>query len=161
MSEALIAEIRKRWSPQDGRCGRLIQRRLVHGHGPFSTWHYGVALSDSWAISWGPKSGDIALLCDGRLKVHHDAHEFRNATAIVHLPLPEICANLIASATAFHRKWLYGVHGWNCEHWARLVTSGKAKSYQVKKVIPDRGRNREAESRLDKHKKRLQQHSAI
>jgi hypothetical protein len=83
---------------------------------------------------------------------------------MVHLPLPEISDNLIASATAFHRKWLYWVHGWNCEHWARLVTTGEAKSYQVRKVfvdIFDLRRNREAESRLDKHKKRLQQHSAI
>jgi hypothetical protein len=31
---------------------------------------------------------------------------------------------------AFHHLWHYGVHGWNCEHWARLVVSGDPVSYQ-------------------------------
>jgi len=28
--------------------------------------------------------------------------------------------------------WLYSLIGWNCEHWARLVTTGQPISYQMR-----------------------------
>ncbi|MBD2210745.1 hypothetical protein H6G27_12765 [Nostoc linckia FACHB-104] len=30
------------------------------------------------------------------------------------------------------KGWHYGVLGWNCEHFARLVATGEAISYQIK-----------------------------
>lgn len=151
MSQKLIAEIKKRWSPQDSRCGRLIQ---IQRH--FSIWHYGVALSDSWGISWGPK-GMAVLHAHGRLKVERmNPNKYRKTRSIVHLQLPRIYENLIASATAFHRKWHYDVAGWNCEHWARLITTAKAKSYQIKKTplkIVGAHHNRDAKKCLSKHRK--------
>jgi len=148
MSHKLLSEISERWTPQDGRCGRLVQRHIKP-----RVWHYEVALSDSWTISWGPKGG-IWIAGPGRLKVRRIHLKCCNTPDIIHLPLPQIYTNLIGSVTTFHRKWLYGVHGWNCEHWARLVTTGKAKSYQVKEFgvdIVGARRNRVAESRLRKH----------
>jgi hypothetical protein len=29
---------------------------------------------------------------------------------------------------------MYGIQGWNCEHWARLVVSGEPISYQIKEL---------------------------
>jgi hypothetical protein len=36
---------------------------------------------------------------------------------------------------AFHNKWHYGVQGWNCEHWARLVVTGNPICYQTKEML--------------------------
>jgi hypothetical protein len=123
MSTELLASINERWDPTSPRCGRLIQRLN-------RVWHYSVALSDSWAIEWGPEGGP-GLAGEGRLTVHSITPEFFDTKKVAYLPLPDIYANLIASVTAFHGAWRYGMHGWNCEHWARLVVSGEAVSYQV------------------------------
>ena len=43
----LLEQVRAVWQPTATRTGRLILR--CDGY-----WHYGVALSDAFAISWGP-----------------------------------------------------------------------------------------------------------
>ena len=68
---------------------------------------------------------------DGRLSVHAIDAACRDVTNVNYLPLAEIYRNLLASVSAFHQVWRYGVHGWNCEHWARLVATGDPVSYQV------------------------------
>jgi hypothetical protein len=68
---------------------------------------------------------------DGRLSVHAIDAAYRDATNVNYLPLAEIYRNLLASVSAFHQVWRYGVQGWNCEHWARLVATGDPVSYQV------------------------------
>ncbi len=60
--DKLIAEIKKYWDLSSKRVGKLIQR--FDG-----VWHYGVALSDDYGISWGPnKQG--ALYYKGSLAIH-------------------------------------------------------------------------------------------
>ena len=125
MSNEILDRIEQHWDPTSPRCGRLIQSFML-------VWHYSVALSGSWAIAWGPKGGN-RLAGDGQLTVYSIAPELFDTQHVAYLPLPDIHANLIASVTAFHGAWRYGVQGWNCEHWARLVVSGEAVCHQVAK----------------------------
>ena len=127
MNTELLASINERWDPPSPRCGRLIQRLNW-------VWHYSVALSDSWAIAWGPEH-DNRPADEGRLIVHSLTPEFSDAQQVAYLPLPDIYGNLIASVSAFNGEWRYGLQGWNCEHWARLVVSGEAVSYQIAQTL--------------------------
>jgi hypothetical protein len=122
--QLLIAAIRQRWEPSCGRCGRLIQKR----GGMIIDWHYSVALSDEWAIAWGPeRPGPVG---EGCLTIHKLTSEFTDAHSVPYLSLSDIYDNLLASVIAFHARWRYGIQGWNCEHWARLVVTGEAMSYR-------------------------------
>lgn len=94
-------------------------------------WHYGVALSDTQAISWGPCE-EAKPYYTGRLRVHPLGSEFKDAVSVAYIDKAEIFKNVMASVPAFHHKWNYGLQGWNCEHWARLVVSEQPISYQVK-----------------------------
>jgi hypothetical protein len=119
--------IRACWDPASPRAGQLILR-------PETVWHYAVTLSDSHAVSWGP----VMLRrwhALGQLEVHALEDAFSTAVDVPYLAKPQIYANLLASVPAFHQIWHYGVHGWNCEHWARLVVSGDPISYQVAQTL--------------------------
>jgi len=121
----LIKQIQQCWNPSLIRSGLLVQRFENY------FWHYGVALSSTSAISWGPIQAS-QMYHRGCLNVHELGSEFRDAIQVPYLEKDEIFKNLIASVPAFHNKWEYGFQGWNCEHWARLVVSGQPISYQVK-----------------------------
>jgi len=89
----LIAAIQQRWEPTSQRCGRLVQsRRLV--------WHYSVALSNAWAIAWGPEGGNRPA-GDGCLTIHELTPEFIDAHSVAYLPQSDIYDNLLASVIAF------------------------------------------------------------
>jgi hypothetical protein len=122
MDTTLLETIRSEWQPQSPRAGRIV-------HYYCGIWHYSVALSDSSAVSWGPhKTG---MWGSGRLTVHLINPACRDVTNVHYLALAEIYQNVLASVVAFHDAWRYGVQGWNCEHWARLVATGDPVSYQV------------------------------
>ena len=94
-------------------------------------WHYAVALSDTCAISWIP-SVNYGVSCKGYISVESLFDEYRDAIYVPYLNNKEdIFKNLIASVPAFHNEWHYGLQGWNCEHYARLVTCNDPISYQV------------------------------
>lgn len=120
----LIEEIERCWNPLSKRSGTLLQR--FDG-----VWHYSVALSNTSAIAWGPREAG-QLYDRGCLRIHQFGYEFKDAIHVPYLSKDEIFGNIIASFPAFHNKWKYGVQGWNCEHWARLVVSGQPISYQIK-----------------------------
>ncbi|MBD2096959.1 hypothetical protein H6F90_17805 [Trichocoleus sp. FACHB-591] len=120
----LVKELKQCWNPLSIRSGTLVQR--FDG-----VWHYSVALSDTSAISWGPSEA-LQLYHQGSLVIHELGPEFKDGIQVPYLPKAEIFKDLTSSIPAFHRKWKYGVQGWNCEHWARLVVSGQPISYQVK-----------------------------
>ena len=154
MNNELIAAIKDRWDPASLRSGNLIVRFDIVGH-------YKVALSDSHAVSWGPKDG-------GRLKVRRVKLGHADASDVSYLSRPLILANLLASVSAFHHAWPYRVLGFNCEHWARLVVSGEARSYQIAQtwwgffgLFPGFRRHRGAEGRLKKHLSLLQRDGVI
>jgi hypothetical protein len=142
--------IRICWDSASPRAGQLILRSK-------GVWHYGVVVSDLRAVSWGPVArGKWFAL--GQLEVHPLEQAFAVATQVPYLPKPQIYANLLASVPAFHHVWHYGFHGWNCEHWARLVVSGDPVSYQLAQtgwgifdVFGVLRRHRTAKQHLDYH----------
>ena len=122
-NEEMIKAIEQHWRPSDERCGRLIQKP-----GGLVT-HYGVALSNHKAMAWG----GVELGSKGCLVIHDIGPEFSDTQWVMHLPLDQIKHNLLGSVAAFHNEmWLYSLIGWNCEHWARLVTTGQPISYQMR-----------------------------
>ena len=125
-NEDMINSIEEYWRPSDERCGRLIQKQ---------GWvtHYSVALSSHTAMAWG----GVELGSKGCLVTHDIGPEFSDTQWVMHLPLDDIKRNLLGSVAAFHNEtWLYSLIGWNCEHWARLVTTGEPICYQVRDFFP-------------------------
>jgi hypothetical protein len=123
MDDDLLSRLRLAWQPCEERSGRLIYR-------PQGYLHYGVAVSDSFMISWGPsKPGSLEDL--GILTLEPLSSDLVDARHVSYQCKERIFLNLIASIPAFHARWRYGMQGWNCEHWARLVTTGDPVSYQI------------------------------
>lgn len=127
MNQPLIVEIYQHWDSSHDRTGQLIHR--FDGF-----WHYGVALCNTVGLSWGPcEPGKSYAL--GQLVVH-SLTDFSDAKWVkTYLRKDLVLENLIASVDAFHHKWNYGFQGWNCEHWARLVTTNSPKCYQTQNAV--------------------------
>lgn len=98
--------------------GLLIHHR-EHRKDP--ALHYHVTISDTHAFNFGgngfavfpiPKKAYVA-----KLKL---------------LNRKEVLDRCVIAYQLF-KDWHYAILGWNCEHFARLVTTGEAISYQVKK----------------------------
>jgi hypothetical protein len=115
--------------------GRLLQHRDLQNSNIF---HYSVQLNDFDSLTWEPvQSGGIKDT--GRLAVwpidwhrfqpdspkerlcqrtnHQDRHQIKNA---LHISIQE-----------FHHNWQYELFRFNCEHWARLVSTGDCRCYQI------------------------------
>jgi hypothetical protein len=120
--QQFIQDILELWKKKDRRAGQLVQRREA-------VWHYSVALSHRKAISWSGIPHQT-----GHMNIHDIGDEFIDTVNVVYLPKDQVLKNLIASVVAFHNIWQYG-WGWNCEHWARLITTGEPKSYQMETVL--------------------------
>jgi hypothetical protein len=118
----LVDALKKVWKPDDERCGHLVQRHEV-------VWHYSVALSNDMAVAWGGAPHHT-----GSMRMHAIDPRFTDTINVTYLPIADIYLNLLGSVLAFHENWNYGV-GWNCEHWARLVSTGQPKSYQVSQCL--------------------------
>ncbi len=48
------------------------------------------------------------------------------------LPKTQIQTAMHISVDRFHENWQYELFRFNCEHWARLVTTGDCCCYQIK-----------------------------
>jgi hypothetical protein len=93
-------------------------------------WHYAVAIGN-WAISWGPVTPGAIEGDRGQIRANLMDTRYTEAINVDYLTREEIAENLLASFEAFDNKWNYSFVGWNCEHWARLVTTGIPVCYQV------------------------------
>ena len=122
----LRQQIQSAFDSRSMRAGRLVQCPA------FGYIHYAVALSDSFVISWGPEGGQAAHGL-GVFTVGALTSDYMDSVSVPYRPRPDIRADLLASASAFHRQWDYCVRGWNCEHWGRLVVAGEPLSYQCRK----------------------------
>ena len=121
-NEDMINSIKQLWRPSDKRSGRL-----VHHHS--GVLHYSVTLSNEKAICWG----GLETGSKGGLVIHDIWDHHQDAQWVKHLSLEQIKRNVLGSVTAFHNGvWDYNFFGWNCEHWARLVTTGEPISYQMR-----------------------------
>lgn len=128
---ALLEQIRSAWDDGSQQSGRLVRKF-------FGIWHYAVSLSQKSVIFLGPES--LRLQGTGYFFIDGQASGYRPVRPeSPQLTKQAVLHNLSLSVALFHGKCWYDVRQWNCEHWARLVTSGDAISYQVKTVLQGLG----------------------
>jgi len=107
--------------------GRLLQHRDLHNS---NTLHYSVQLNDLDSLAWEPvdsgKQKDT-----GRLAIWSiDWNRFQ-PDQTSHQERKRINRGLHTSVKEFHEKWHYDLYRFNCEHWARLVSIGDCRCYQI------------------------------
>jgi hypothetical protein len=110
--------------------GRLLQHRDLDNH---SIFHYSVQLNDRDSLAWEPihagKEKDT-----GRLAIWSiDWNRFR-PDQTPHWQREQIDQALYSSVREFHENWHYELYRFNCEHWARLVSTGDCRCYQIAEV---------------------------
>jgi len=109
--------------------GRLLYH---HDFANPNILHYSVQLNDTESLAWEPINGSRQK-DPGRLSIWYiDWHRFEPAKWVQHLPKEQIKSAMHASVTQFHENWQYELFRFNCEHWARLVTTGDCCCYQIK-----------------------------
>lgn len=86
-------------------------------------WHYGIGISNNLIFD----TASLALFdrVDLDIRLVPNVQNFSPSETIDRLCTAVLC---------FH-NWDYGLLGWNCEHFARLVATDKAISYEVKKLL--------------------------
>ena len=86
-------------------------------------WHYGIGISNNLIFD----TASLALFdrVDLDIRLVPNVQNFSPSETIDRLCTAILC---------FH-NWDYGLLGWNCEHFARLVATDKAISYEVKKLL--------------------------
>jgi hypothetical protein len=110
--------------------GRLLQHRDLNNPNIF---HYSVQLNDRDSIAWEPVHAGKAK-DTGRLAIWQiDWSRFQPE-----LTPPwqgeKIDRALHLSVQEFHENWQYDLYRFNCEHWARLVSTGDCRCYQIAEV---------------------------
>lgn len=94
--------------------------KLVNWHsGGF--WHYGIGLSDNYIFDLG-ENLDVFHKGDREIKFVKKVRHFS----------PDKTIKRLAHALCCFKDWHYGLLGWNCEHYSRLVATNVAICYQVK-----------------------------
>jgi len=93
--------------------------RLLEWHSDFVN-HYGIGLSEQYLFSTGEYPAVIST----------SKHPLK-MTPTKALKPDLVIERLIYSLDCF-KHWHYGLLGWNCEHYARLIATNQALSYSVK-----------------------------
>lgn len=135
-----ILEIYQKIDSNSHYYGRLLNWR---GSG---VCHYGIGISDCLIFD----TGGLVLFEPVNLDVRFvpDVQKFDPTETIDRLCSAVLC---------FH-SWDYGLLGWNCEHLARLVATGGAISYEIKKLpfplpqLNSDGYHHQASRMLDKYR---------
>lgn len=134
-----ITRIHAHADPKSARYGRLVNWK-----DPFwkdLVWHYGIGLSDTHIFDTGQE-----LCCFG--SSHHGAKHVLGVNDLHYAPGAVV--ERLCWALQVFGGWDYGFLGWNCEHLARLVATGEAKSYGVKEklIFGDQWHHKEAEHKF-------------
>lgn len=107
--------------------GRLLQHRDLHNP---NTLHYCVQLNDSESLAWEPVRGGQEK-DTGRLAIWSvDWNRFQ-PDQTQHQDKEKITRALHVSVEEFHENWHYELYRFNCEHWARLVSTEDCRCYQI------------------------------
>lgn len=100
------------------RCGRLLNWQR-HSD-PF--WHYGIGLSDTIIFDTG---GLQPFERVNAKFVELSESEFISPKKVI---------RRLCHAVDYFSSWHYNLLGWNCEHFGRLVATGKPRCYQSKTI---------------------------
>nr|WP_254445229.1 MULTISPECIES: serine/threonine-protein kinase [unclassified Anabaena] len=117
----IVGEFQIHVNYNSSNAGYLIHHR-EHRKDP--TLHYHITRSDTHAFNFGGNGFAIFPI----------PRKAKRARDIKLLPRKEVLDRCLIAYELF-KNWDYGILGWNCEHFARLVTTNEAISYQVKESI--------------------------
>ncbi len=107
--------------------GNLLQHRDIQNP---NILHYSVQLNDSESLAWEPiNSGGQKET--GRLAIWKIDWKHFQAVKVKHWNIKNINQALHISVKEFHECWQYELYRFNCEHWARLVTTGDCRCHQI------------------------------
>lgn len=118
--EQCIKSIRSHGISSSGLFGRLLN--WTDGF----VWHYGIGLSDAHIFDTG--QGLRVFQCSFRPKLVIGVED--------QLFTPVQTIERLLHALRVFQHWDYGLLGWNCEHFARLVAHDDPISYEVLKMAP-------------------------
>ncbi len=107
--------------------GRLLQHRDRLDP---NTLHYSIQLNDTDSIAWEPTHGGREK-DTGRLAIWSIDWQRFQADQAKHWRKEQIHNALHLSLKEFHENWHYELYRFNCEHWARLVSTGECRCYQI------------------------------
>lgn len=113
-TDSIISAFKAYVDYQSSNAGRLIHNRDV-------SWHYYITISDTHVFNFGGNGFAVFPI----------PLNSKQVTQVKLLNKKEVLDRCLIAYQLF-QDWDYGLLGWNCEHFARLVTTGKAVSYQVK-----------------------------
>jgi serine/threonine protein kinase len=116
--DQMIREFNNHVDYNSNNAGYLIHHK---DHRKDPTLHYHITISDTHAFNFGGNGFAIFPI----------PRKSQRARYINLLPRKEVLDRCLIAYQLF-KDWDYGILGWNCEHFARLVTTGEAISYQVK-----------------------------
>ena len=107
--------------------GRVLQHRDRNNP---NILHYSIQLNERDSLAWEPihsgKEKDTGKLAIWQIDWHH----FRVDQTRSH-DRDRINRSLHVSVDNFHKQWQYELYRFNCEHWARLVSTGDCRCYQI------------------------------
>ena len=110
----LRKEIETQVNPKSKIYGKLLEWQEA------LTNHYAIGLADEYMFSPG---GTFSIIRTSQYNL--------KLTPTKALPPNLVIQRLIYALDCF-KTWNYGLLGWNCEHYSRLVATNEALSYQVK-----------------------------
>ncbi|WP_009632675.1 hypothetical protein [Synechocystis sp. PCC 7509] len=107
--------------------GRLLQHRDYSNP---NTFHYSIQLNDLDSLAWEPTRAGREK-DTGRLAIWSIDWSHFQPDQARHQQKEQINKSLHASIKEFHENWDYDLYRFNCEHWARLVSTGDCRCYQI------------------------------
>ena len=107
--------------------GRLLQHR---DHRNPSILHYSIQLNDWDSLAWEPiragREKDTGRLAIWPIDWNHFQPDQARSW-----DREQIHQALHISVNEFHENWHYELYRFNCEHWARVVSTGDCRCYQI------------------------------
>ena len=107
--------------------GRLLQHRDRNNP---NILHYSIQLNDWESLAWEPicggKEKDTGRLAVWQIDWNHFQFDQTRSQ-----DREQVNRLMHVSVNEFHKKWQYELYRFNCEHWARLVSTGDCRCYQI------------------------------
>jgi len=116
----MLSEIKQLSDENNRFYGKLVCWQNPSWSDPF--WHYGIGLSDTHVFDTGAALRPFKRPQDTHIV--DDDKQFH----------PWCVIRRLQEAVTIFVDWRYHFLNWNCEHLARLVATGKPRSYQVKPI---------------------------
>lgn len=121
IEDKIIHEFKTHVDYKSSKAGLLIHHKESSSD---LALHYHITISDTHAFNFGGNGFAV-------FRIPTVSYSVESVTL---LPKKEVLDRCLIAYELF-KTWDYGLLGWNCEHFARLVTTDEAISYQVKESI--------------------------